>query len=122
MERPYPIHLFGIHWERERLYDRINRRVQRMVESGLFEESLRLARRQPPLSRTAAQSIGYKEIVSETQRGLSHDEITLLIQQESRRFAKRQMTWFRKFPIDWIDAGDADDPRCWADELLRRLP
>jgi len=115
------VELFGIEWERPLLYARINRRVEAMVRKGLFEEAERLATRKPPPSRSAAQSIGYKEIVDGMARGLSRAEIAARVQQGSRRFAKRQMTWFRKFPIHWISARESEDPRVWADEVLRAL-
>ena len=115
-ERAYPVRLFGIERERAALYERIDRRVHRMVEAGLIEEARRLAERQPALSRTAAQSIGVKEVMA----GRSVEEIVETVQRESRRFAKRQLTWFRKMDIEWIDAG-GEDPREWADEVERRM-
>jgi tRNA dimethylallyltransferase len=119
--RPYPVRVFGIAWERERLYERINRRVERMVGEGLFDEARRLARREPPLSRSASQSIGYKEVLEGAASGLSESEMTAHIQQTTRRFAKRQLTWFRKLAIEWIPAGEDPAPARWAEEVIRRL-
>lgn len=119
--RPYPVRVFGIDWERERLYERINRRVEDMVARGLFEEVRRLARREPPLSRSAGQSIGYKEIREGVRAGLSEAEITARVQQATRRFAKRQLTWFRKLDVEWIPAGEDAAPARWADDVIARL-
>lgn len=118
-EKPCPVRLFGIAWERPQLYERINQRVERMVEQGLFDEVERLIRRQPPLSRSAAQAIGYKEFLERDEQRLP--DVVERIQQGSRRFAKRQMTWFRKFPIEWVPAGADPDPARWADEVLSRF-
>lgn len=82
-------------WEREALYDRINRRVIKMVESGLFDEVEGLYRTYGDDVK-AMGSIGYKEVVKYLKG--EWDEATTIekIQQHSRNFAKRQMTWFRK--------------------------
>ncbi len=117
--RPYPVLVFAVEWCRKDLYSRIDARVERMVERGLFNELSRLAERDPPPGRTASQSIGYKEFVLGRSEAWSEDEITARIQQQSRRLAKHQLTWFRKFAIDWIPSDDAN-PEAWADEVLRR--
>lgn len=119
--RSYPVRVFGIAWERQRLYERISRRVEVMATSGLFDEARRLARREPPLSRSASQSIGYKEIVEGAASGLSESEMIAHIQQTTRRFAKRQLTWFRKLDIEWIQAGDDPTSAHWAEEVIGRL-
>ena len=115
------VKLFGVGWERGELYGRINARVEAMVERGLFEEALRLKERVPPLSRSAQQAIGYKEIWEGLAAGKPRRAIIDHIQQSTRRFAKQQLTWFRKFPVAWIPAtGSLDAPRI-AGEIARRL-
>jgi len=113
--------IFGIHWERADLYRRINRRVEMMVEAGLFEEALRLRERRPPLGRTASQAIGYKQIWEGLSQGRSQADVVLSIQQSSRRFAKSQLTWFRKLPITWIPAAQFPDAVAVQEEIQRRL-
>ena len=122
-ERPIPegVRLFGIGWERADLYARTDARVLRMVENGLFEEAERLAQLDPPLGRSAAQCIGYKEIPAGLAAGESRDEIIETIQRNTRHFVKRQMTWFRKMPIEWIDQQEGLDPNAVADEILERV-
>jgi|SoiMethySBSTD1v2_1073268.scaffolds.fasta_scaffold03374_7 tRNA dimethylallyltransferase len=118
------LRIFGVEWPREDLYARIDRRVERMVEGGLFEEALRLQQRTPPLSRCAAQSIGLKEIWRGVAEGRPRADIVAKVQQETRRFAKRQMTWFRKLPIEWLSPPAQDQDAAapaLADEVLRKL-
>ncbi len=119
-ERRRPARIFGIQWDRETLYERINRRVECMVDAGLFDEIRRARGRRSPLSRSALQVIGYKEVIAGWEAGETEAEIIARVQQSTRRFAKRQLTWFRKMPIEWIASGAAD-PGQWADDVLRRL-
>lgn len=120
-ETRHSVRLFGIDWDRSRLYERVDRRVLGMVERGLFEEARRLMRRVPPLSRSARQSIGYKEIFAAEEARRDEAEVIETIQRNTRRFVKRQMTWMRKLPVEWIPAGSDFAPEVVADEILRRL-
>ena len=84
--------------DRTALYSRIDRRVELMVEQGLVEEVKRLS-----LSQTCLQAIGYKEIVAALQGECTMAQAIADIQQQSRRYAKRQLTWFRRNKnIHWI--------------------
>jgi len=111
--------LFGLWWEREDLYRRIDERVERMIHEGLLEEALGLQTRQPPLSRTAAQAIGYKQAWERVSQGTTEEEVVQRIQQSTRRLAKSQLTWFRKLPLTWIPAAQFREPRVLAAEILR---
>jgi len=109
---PPPGPVFAIERPRDELYARIESRVDRMIESGLFEESRRLIARVPPLSRSASQLIGYKEIHAGLAANVSAEEIAAGVKQATRRFAKRQLTWFRKMPLEKLEAsGEADIER-----------
>jgi tRNA dimethylallyltransferase len=112
--------VFGIAWEREELYRRIEGRVDRMVSEGLFEEAARLIARPLPLSRSASQSIGFKEIREGLLVGRPREEIIDRIKRGSRRLAKRQLTWFRKLPIEWIPASRPWSAAGVAEDVLRR--
>jgi tRNA dimethylallyltransferase len=112
---------FALDWDRAALYRRIDQRVERMVAAGLFEEAQRLRHRQPPPGRAASQAIGYKEIWAGLDAGLPHAAIVAQIQRETRRFAKSQLTWFRKMPIEWLPATAAASIEDLATEVLRRL-
>ena len=89
-------HVFVLNWDRAEIYDRINRRVDRMFEAGLLDEVKRLRIDFPKLSRTAAQGVGYREVIDFLDGKLPDLKTTCeLIKQNTRRFAKRQYTWFR---------------------------
>ena len=105
----YDFRVFAIDMDRERLYDRINRRVDLMMEAGLIEEVQNLIDKYPSLP-TAMQGLGYKEVVQYFNGEYSKEEMIEIIKQESRRYAKRQLTWFRKNKeIKWIDASKSLD-------------
>ena len=72
------------------------------------------------LSRSASQAIGYKEIRAGLDAGLPDVEIAAGVKQATRRFAKRQLTWFRKLPIEWLEASDDLDPERAAIRVLER--
>ncbi|MBQ1281056.1 MAG: tRNA (adenosine(37)-N6)-dimethylallyltransferase MiaA [Oscillospiraceae bacterium] len=82
--------------ERQDLYDRIDRRVDIMVESGLWAEVERLLAGGVRESATALQAIGYKEPIQALRGEITREEAIEKIKQESRRYAKRQLTWFRR--------------------------
>ena len=87
--------------DRQALYNRINRRVDIMLESGLLEEARMLGDK---YSRTASQAIGYKELSLYLKGQETQEEAKEKIKQETRRYAKRQLTWFRRNEkINWFD-------------------
>ncbi|MBQ8928481.1 MAG: tRNA (adenosine(37)-N6)-dimethylallyltransferase MiaA [Oscillospiraceae bacterium] len=105
---PYDSLILGLSFEpRQLLYDRIDRRVERMLEQGLVEE-VRAAREDT--AGTAAAAIGFKELLPYLDGEASLDECVARIQLESRRYAKRQLTWFRRnAQISWLIAGESDE-------------
>ena len=101
---------FGLLWSREQLVQRIHQRVDQMIEAGLVDEvqSLLDAGHSPELN--SLNSVGYKEIIAYLQKERSLKEAIELIKRNTRRFSKRQMTWFRKNPaIHWIECQDDVD-------------
>ncbi len=89
--------------DRQDLYDRINLRVELMVQDGLLAEIDKLLAMGIPRNATSFQAIGYKEVLKALDGDYTMDDAIAAIQQESRRYAKRQMTWFRKNQsIHWI--------------------
>jgi len=82
--------------ERNRLYDIINERVEVMLEAGWMDEVKRLVREFGADKIRQSDVIGYKELLDCYEGQLSLEEAVLLIKQNTRRYAKRQMTWFRK--------------------------
>ena len=107
---------------RSALYARIDRRVDMMVEQGLFREVEGLLAAGLSPESTAMQAIGYKEAVRSLQGELSREEAVALIKQSSRRYAKRQLTWFNRdkeaLPILWEDEPDFEYARRLSTEFL----
>ena len=105
-EVKYDYKVFGILMDREKLYSRINLRVDLMLQKGLIEEVKELCDKYHKFP-TAMQGLGYKEVVDYFNGILNKEEMIEKIKQESRRYAKRQMTWFRKNKeIVWLDSED----------------
>ena len=95
---------FGLDFEdRQQLYNRIDLRVGLMLEAGLIDEIQSLLSRGIPSTCTAMQAIGYKEFVSALEGQGTIEEAADLVRQSSRRYAKRQLTWFRRNPaMHWL--------------------
>ena len=108
-ERPYRALVLGLDFPaREQLYRRIDARVDRMLEQGLLEEA-RMVYDRRASCRTAAQAIGYKEFFPYFAGEDSLAHCTEQLKQASRRYAKRQLTWFRHMDgVVWLDAGAPD--------------
>ena len=100
----YDYKVFGITMERGKLYSRINLRVDIMIKNGLEEEVRNLVNKYTKFP-TAMQGLGYKEVVEYFDGILTYEEMIDKIKQESRRYAKRQLTWFRKNKETiWLDS------------------
>ena len=95
-ESPYNFAYFVLNDERKRLYDRIDKRVDIMVENGLVEEVKKLKNMGYTSDMVSMKGIGYKEILNSLDGAYDTDEAVEKVKQESRRFAKRQLTWFRR--------------------------
>lgn len=120
LSQKYPTLVIGLRRDRSDLYERIERRVDAMVCAGLVDEARRLLKRR--LSRTAAYCIGVREMEDFLKGSASWDEAISLMKRNSRRFAKRQMTWFRKTPgIAWIDVGQGEDMACVAKKIAEKI-
>ena len=101
---PYEYKVFAINMPREILYDRINKRVDIMIGKGLIEEVEQLYSKYGKQLCTAAQGIGYKEVIDYLNKEITKEEMIEKVKMETRRYAKRQLTWFRKIPnIIWLD-------------------
>jgi tRNA dimethylallyltransferase len=98
--------LVGLHLETEELDRRIRARTTQMLDAGWREEAL--AARERGLSRSAAQALGYDHVLAWADGEVSRADTEAAIALRTRQFARRQRTWYRKFPIAWIDA-DAPD-------------
>ena len=87
--------VFALDWDRQKLYERINKRVDIMMEQGLIEEVKQILKKYDTFP-TAMQGLGYKEVVDYLKGNLTKEEMIEKIKMETRRYAKRQLTWFRK--------------------------
>jgi tRNA dimethylallyltransferase len=100
---------FGLVMDRERLYKRINERVDLMLSDGLLNEVKTLIKKGYPLTLKSMQSIGYKHMGLFINKEVTWDEAVRLLKRDTRRYAKRQLTWFRKDKeIIWITPFDID--------------
>ena len=108
--------------DRARLYERIDKRVLMMNELGLFDEVESLLSSGLSPECTAMQAIGYKEAVLAVRGEISRGEAIAMIQQNSRRYAKRQLTWFKRWEaahwIEWENAPDFEAARQSSTEFL----
>lgn len=94
-KRPFKTIQIAIDWERQKLYDRINQRVDIMMKEGLLDEVKHLY---PHRTLNALQTVGYKEFFDFIDNKISLEEAIELVKRNSRRYAKRQLTWFRRTP------------------------
>lgn len=118
LEAPeYNFLIFGLTMDRKLLYDRINLRVDKMIEQGLVNEVKSIVEKGYDGSRLPMQAIGYKEIIRSFKGECTLEEAVEIIKMESRRFAKRQLTWFRRLEnVDWFEM-DKEDNR----EILKKI-
>jgi len=121
-EVPYDYIMLGLDWDRETLYDRINRRVDQMIEEGLIDETKMLVERGYDWNLTALKAIGYKELRPYLEGTSSLAEAVAILKRDSRHYAKRQMTWFRKDErIQWLRMSDARDLKTLVEECLNLI-
>ena len=95
---PAKIPCIVLEWPREMLYHRINIRVEAMMQAGWLAEVEQLLQASQPISKEAAQALGYRELAAVLRGELSHEDALETIQLRTRQFAKRQLTWFRSLP------------------------
>ena len=123
-EGPYRVLVYGLSLPSEEMYARINRRVDEMMNLGLVDEvkALLLQGIKPSKDGGSMQAIGYKEIVSALNGEISLDQAVHLIKQGSRRYAKRQWTWFRHdHRTKWYDWSDFSTPELLIDTLYNQI-
>lgn len=95
--------LLGLHWERGELYERIDRRCGEMIDAGLLREADEIERRGYPSTLNALNSVGYREAYAFLRGAIGREEMLRLFRRNTRRYAKRQLTWFRRDArIRWI--------------------
>lgn len=106
----FDVLIIGLSRQRDVLYERINRRVDLMVEEGLIDEVKSLLKRGYSSKLKPLQSIGYRHIVDFFEGRLSWDDTIQTLKQDTRHYAKRQLTWFNSdSQVKWIDADHLDE-------------
>ena len=117
---PCEIAQIGLSLPRAEIDRRIEQRYHQQMEAGFLAEVEALADRRPPLSRTASQALGYKELLAHLNGEISLDEALALAITRTRQFARRQERWFRRDPrIVWLNADS--DTEALADEVLSHM-
>lgn len=120
--RRYDGRLIGLRRDKDDQSRRINQRVKQMIDASLVDEVRRLLAEPEPLSPQARQALGYAETIDHLDGKLTLDEATEAIKINTRRFAKHQRTWFRRFPdVTWIDVTDDAPTDAVADRVLAAL-
>lgn len=119
---PYNVYYFVLNMDRERLYNRINRRVDIMLEKGLVDEVIKLKNMGYNSNMQSMKGIGYKEILYYLDGEISLQKAVEMIKQGSRNYAKRQLTWFRKDKrVKWIDKDKFNDEDEIVDFIVNNL-
>ena len=113
---------YGLNWERSLLYSNIENRVDEMIENGLVDEVKNILERGYQKKINALNTVGYKEIISYLGNEITIDRAVELIKRNTRRFAKRQMTWFRKDKrINWLQINSQNDLENAAEFILKNF-
>ncbi len=103
-DSPYQFVYFVLNRERATLYDRINLRIDQMLEAGLLDEVKSLAEKGYTKDMVSMQGLGYKEILAYLDGEMTMEEAIYILKRDTRHFAKRQLTWFkREKDVTWID-------------------
>jgi tRNA dimethylallyltransferase len=117
----FKVHYVGLDPAREDLYNRINERVYRMFEAGLVDEVRQLIGRGIPPSAKPFEAIGYRHVIADLDSCIAREDTIRIIQRDTRRYAKRQMTWFRKEAgVAWFDGpGDSEEIKNRVHQFLK---
>ena len=122
LNEKYDIILIGLTVNRNKLYARINHRVDTMVEQGLIDEVKTLQSMGLDDTFSSMKGIGYKEVLPYLNGAYGYDVMLSLIKQNSRRYAKRQITWFKKYiDMNWFDADLYSERLVMIDEIINRI-
>ena len=112
--------MYGLNWKREVLYKNIELRVDSMLDNGLIEEIKYILDKGYSKTINSLNTVGYKEIISYLDGEIEQDRAVDLIKRNTRRYAKRQMTWFRKVEgMHWFDVASFDDLDNICEEIIK---
>lgn len=106
-QSPYNFSYFVLNDEREKIYEKIDKRIDLMLEQGLVSEVRRLKEMGYTKDMVSMQGLGYKEILSYLDGELSYEEAVYILKRDTRHFAKRQITWFKREPdVIWVNKNE----------------
>jgi tRNA dimethylallyltransferase len=119
----FRVHFVGLNPPREELYRRIDERVHLMFQRGLVDEVRRLLASGIPPSAKPFEAIGYRHVIADIDSCIPQEETIRIIQRDTRRYAKRQVTWFRKqSDVHWFDGpGDSEEIKNEVHQFLKPL-
>lgn len=121
-ESPYNFEYFVLNDDRSKLYDRIDRRIDIMLEQGLEAEVRQLVSEGYSRDLVSMQGLGYKEIIDYIQDRCSFDEAVYTLKRDTRHFAKRQITWFkREKQVTWVNKNEYDSESSILEYMMNRL-
>ena len=121
-ETPFPCLLIGLTMERQTLYRRIEARVEWEIEKGLVQETQQLMEQGYSRTLGSMKGLGYRQFSGYLAGEYSYDEAVRLLKRDTRHFAKRQLTWFRKEPgIHWITVKESDIPTQAAHQVVQKI-
>jgi tRNA dimethylallyltransferase len=116
--KKYQFKQYGLNWERETLYENINHRVDEMIEKGFVEEVKNILEIGYDRNLNSLNTVGYKEIIQYLEGEITLDRAIELIKRNTRHYAKRQLTWFRKDNrIQWFDINDVSE----LDQIAKKI-
>ncbi len=112
---------YGLMWDRKKLYENIENRVDVMIQEGLVDEVKSILERGYSKELNALNTVGYKEVISFIEKDIEYGKMIELIKRNTRRFAKRQLTWFRTDKrIFWYDIHDKNEFKIIASDISKR--
>jgi len=119
---PYEYAYYVLNDDRQKLYERIDKRVDLMMESGLVDEVKNLKEHGCTREMVSMQGLGYKEIFAYLEGEYSYEEAVYVMKRDTRHFAKRQLTWFkREQDVIWLDRGQFEDTDSILDAMITRI-
>lgn len=106
-KQPVNMSVFALHWPRKTLHLRIERRCDQMIDNGLIEEVKQILEQGYSPDLQALQTVGYKQVIQYLNGDISYDKMVKDFKTATRRYAKRQITWLRRWPfVNWLDRSE----------------
>ena len=121
-EKKYVFKQFGLNWDRKILYEKIDKRVDEMIENGFVDEVKSILNKGYNKNLNSLNTVGYKEIVQHLNGEISFEKAVELIKRNTRHYAKRQLTWFKKDKrIHWFEVNDSNEMDLLAHQISQLL-